>query len=365
MEKESITIEIKQEVSVTLLWIVAGVILVSATFFLTPQSTELWPAVNAAGIAAAIYLVALLAYVLRRPITARHRLSVGLIALFVMCCTAFVWTRMQDEAEWHAETIMKVRGVIGRNITTWAMPTPLLKTLDAYHHQGVKKSKSLGDKFRELEGGATVGSNIYKPQWEGDDVTIIVETLDPDRVVLVSQETFVKGRDPAFRNYDGKVGMIQEKYILTERGLTHVQKTDSPEFAPGFLWQLVLLTVIVLFFVLFSEKAFKPDRIEVGQNPRIVLFPYMLAGGHTIENGLLAFSGKPAEKANGKFQVVTLAGLLVVSVICPTIFLLQWRRRRLGSPASLELTPWRITHVSLAFVLHWCYTYRLQYCPSS
>ena len=35
MEKDTITIEIKQEVSVTLLWIVGGVIVVSLAFFLT------------------------------------------------------------------------------------------------------------------------------------------------------------------------------------------------------------------------------------------------------------------------------------------------------------------------------------------
>jgi hypothetical protein len=224
MEKESVTIEIKQDVSITLLWIVVGVILVSATFFLTPQSKELWPAINAAGIAAAVYLLALLAFVLRRPLALRQRLVVGAIALVVICSAAFAWMRLQSETEWQAETLMRIRAVIGHGIRIWEMPAPLLKTLDAYHHQGAGKTRSLADEFRELEGDLTVGSNIHKPQWEGDNMSVIVATLDPDRVVLVSQETFVKGRDPAFRNYDGKVGMLQEKYILTERGLTHVSE---------------------------------------------------------------------------------------------------------------------------------------------
>ena len=104
------------------------------------------------------------------------------------------------------------------------VPLPLLKTLAAYHQQGPKKKKTIGDVFREFYGGATVGSNIYKPQWEGDRLTIIVETLEPDRIALVSQETYVKGRDPNFRNLDGRVGMVQEKFILTERGITHVSE---------------------------------------------------------------------------------------------------------------------------------------------
>jgi hypothetical protein len=48
---------------------------------------------------------------------------------------------------------------------------------------------------------------------------------------------------------------------------------------------------------------------------------------------------------NAKNQVVTLVGLLIVSVICPTIFLLRWRRKRLASPTSRESAPWRITRV--------------------
>jgi hypothetical protein len=123
------------------------------------------------------------------------------------------------------------------------------------------------------------------------------------------------------------------------------QKTDSPEFASGFLWQLVVLTVIVLSLVLFADKVVAPAHREMVQTPRIVMFPWVLAGGHTLENGLLAFSGKPAEAANGKTQVITLACLLLVSVVCPTIFLLHWRRRILAHPAKRESTPWTITHV--------------------
>jgi hypothetical protein len=53
---------------------------------------------------------------------------------------------------------------------------------------------------------------------------VVVESLDPDRIVLVSQETSVKGRDPNFKNYDGKSGMVQERFILTEEGITYVSE---------------------------------------------------------------------------------------------------------------------------------------------
>lgn len=123
-------------------------------------------------------------------------------------------------------------------------------------------------------------------------------------------------------------------------------KTDSPEFMPGFLWKIVLLSVIVLALVLFSDKLLKPDQRPVAvETPRIVLFPWVIAGGHTIQNGLLAFSGKPAEAVNGKDQVRALAALIVVLVLLPTIFFLQWRRRKLGAEPSIHTTSWSLSRV--------------------
>jgi hypothetical protein len=124
------------------------------------------------------------------------------------------------------------------------------------------------------------------------------------------------------------------------------QRTDTPEFTPGFLWQIVLLTALILGLVFFADSLFKFERWNTNvETPRLVLFPYAVAGAHTIENGLLAFSGKPAESPNGKNQVRVLVGLLIISVLCPTIFLLRWRRRKLASPTLLEHMPWTISRI--------------------
>jgi hypothetical protein len=123
------------------------------------------------------------------------------------------------------------------------------------------------------------------------------------------------------------------------------QKTESSEFASGFLWHVMLITAIVFGLILFSGKLFKSPQREAVSTPSIVVFPWTLAGAHTIENGLLAFSGKPPQPLNGKNQVRALAGMLVVAVIFPTIYLLRWRRRRVLPATSHEPTPWRIPDV--------------------
>ncbi len=225
MEKDTITIEIKQEVSITLLWIVGGVIIVSLVFLLTPPSPELWPSLNVAGIAGAVYLVAMTAYALRKPLRTRLRIWVGLAVVVILGLGAFSWTRMQQQTEWQAETLVKIRGVIGRGVMHYdMMSTTDIKILDEFYRQQGAKKESLADIFRRHYQGAAVGLNIHKPDWEGDVRQVIVAKLEPAFIELVSQETYVKGRDPLFKNRNGQFGMIQEKVILTEKGITYVSE---------------------------------------------------------------------------------------------------------------------------------------------
>jgi hypothetical protein len=225
MEKDTVTIEIKQDVSITLLWIVCGVIVVSAAFLLTPPSPELWPALNAAGIAAALYLFAVTAYALRKPLKKSLQVWVGLAVVLILALGSFTWTRMQQETEWQAETIMKVRGVIGRGVMRYdIMSTTAINTLYEFYRQQGKKRESLADVFRRRYEGAAPGLNIHRPEWDGDVRQVIVAKLEPGLIELVAQETYVKGRDPLFKNYNGQFGMMQEKGTLTEKGIVYVSE---------------------------------------------------------------------------------------------------------------------------------------------
>ena len=224
MEKDTVTIEIKQDVSITLLWSVCGVILVSLVFLLTPSAMDLWPSVNAAGIAGALYFVAMLAYTLRNPIGKGVRIWIGVAAIMVLALGAFTWQRVQAQTEWQAETLMKIRGVIGRGVMRRYMSEASLKTLDKFYQQRGPKKESMADIFCKENPGAAVGVNIYKPEWKDDKSQLIVTKLEPAAIELLSQETYVKGRDPQFKNHNGQLGMIQERFIVTEKGIEHVSE---------------------------------------------------------------------------------------------------------------------------------------------
>jgi hypothetical protein len=222
MEKETITFEIKREVSITLVWIVAGMIIVTSTFLIASQSVDLWASVNAGGIAVILYLIALVGYSLRKPVPRKTRIAVVTATVVVLVITVFACVRMEDQTRWQAGMLSDIRATIGRGIMRSEMSKPLLVTLDQYHRQGRNKKSSLADVFKKMHSGVVVGVNIYQPKWKGDSMSVVVETLNPDRIVLVSQEVYVKGKEPQFRNLNGRVGMVQERFILTKRGLEHV-----------------------------------------------------------------------------------------------------------------------------------------------
>ncbi|MEK6756842.1 MAG: hypothetical protein AABZ02_11885 [Bacteroidota bacterium] len=108
------------------------------------------------------------------------------------------------------------------------------------------------------------------------------------------------------------------------------QKTESSEFAPAFLWQVCVLSIIALSVMISSERVLFKHTPHYVEDPRTVLFPWVIAGMHTLENGLNAFAGKPARFPEAVVQARVLAAVLIGFVVCPGAFLLEWRRRRLN-----------------------------------
>ena len=61
----------------------------------------------------------------------------------------------------------------------------------------------------------------FPPEYEGAQPTTFIAAVSDHEIVLVGQEMYVNGRDPGFKNYDGKTGMLQARATLTEKGLKY------------------------------------------------------------------------------------------------------------------------------------------------
>ncbi len=125
------------------------------------------------------------------------------------------------------------------------------------------------------------------------------------------------------------------------------QRTDSAEFAPGFIWQISLLTIAALCVVVASHSDFA-WHLTGGTLP-ITLYPWVYGGGRTIANGLRAFSGQIPEPLPAGLRAAALVLVLITMVLCPTLFFLEWRRRRLTKTLSSERPLLRISSVLYAF----------------
>jgi hypothetical protein len=204
-----------------IVWLLGGIVAVSVAFFIPPNSPELWPALNAAAIPVIVYILALAFYTLRSPITRKARVIAWVSILLVGGASSTSWSEMNKLSHWQHNKLLEIHSVIVRGIMHAYAPTNHLKTLEAYHRQGSRKKETLAQVFQRLNEGAAVGTNVYKPDNPGDSLSIVVQSLSDNQIVLLGLHAYCRGRNAEFKNHDGRTGMIQEKYTLTEKGISY------------------------------------------------------------------------------------------------------------------------------------------------
>ena len=211
-----------------LFWLLVGVVVVSVSFFIPGNSAELWPSLNAAGIAAAIYLLALFVYIFRRPISIKGRVVGALLVVIVAAAVVVFWVGMDKTTHWQAHQLEKIHSVITRGILQAEVSDSMLVVLQDYHKQGRVKKASLGKMFLQKFPGVTLGSNIHPPyltnqppEADRDSLRAFVTLLSDSMVVITGTHAYSRGRNADFTSYIGRKGTVQERFILTEKGIRH------------------------------------------------------------------------------------------------------------------------------------------------
>lgn len=121
----------------------------------------------------------------------------------------------------------------------------------------------------------------------------------------------------------------------------------------GNIWILFALAVGVLVIFSFmielegAISAFSPRYISA--HPQGILYPVIYAAGQTIENALITFNGRTGEPVPHTLRIVALASLLVVYIVCPTVFFLKWRKRRIHGKGRVDVS-WLFRLDALYFV---------------
>lgn len=124
----------------------------------------------------------------------------------------------------------------------------------------------------------------------------------------------------------------------------HVSTPHESEFQPGFVQGLLILTVATLILVFSSERYVPLQPYSV--RPHFGLYPWVVASGITIEQGLNLFSGKSVQPLSFEQQATLLGVLWLVAVLGPTLFLLGWRQRRIERASGAVSGKLRISTVT-------------------
>jgi len=202
------------------LWLIFGFILVSVAFFIPGNQAEVWPNLNYGGIAALLYLLALVGYTMRKPFGRKAQIAVWAATLVTLGALGTHWTGMDSMSHWQQKTLISISELIGRGIIVAEVPENLLTVLDKYHHPKGKKA-TLQQVFLIEYPGAQIGDNIHKPSHDRDSLRVYVASLSDTLIALTAQMLYIKGRDPTFKNFNGRAGMIQERYTMTVKGMRH------------------------------------------------------------------------------------------------------------------------------------------------
>jgi len=197
------------------------VILVCAAFFVAPLSDP-YLGFNAAGAVAALYLIALVIYIARKPLRTLLRIAVVVLAIIVVGGTAYTWINTQRIAREQKESrrLQSIASMRGNLFLT--ISQELLKTLEEYYAVDKKPGETLKTVFLRRHGPGTKRDQLTAAgtTWLGYR-NVHVRTLEADSIVLVGISRYYKGRDPGFKNVDGTRGGIQEQLTLTRKGVVH------------------------------------------------------------------------------------------------------------------------------------------------
>jgi hypothetical protein len=204
-----------------IIWMLIGTVLVSSSFFIPSPTLEVWPALNAAGIAAVLYLAVMLVYILRNPIPRKQRLIIGVAAIVSVVALGTHWKGMQNTTHWQQGQLLEIHSVIVRGILLSQGPTMLLSVLEDYEAQGNKKNKPLSQIFLKKYPDAKIGANIYVAPFGADSSRLFVTMVTDTMIVLTGSHPYSHGRTAAFLPFRGRQGAIQERYILTQKGVRH------------------------------------------------------------------------------------------------------------------------------------------------
>jgi len=203
----------------TIVWPIVGVLMIVVPFFLYDTPTDPWGAVIAGAIGGALFLIALFTTIIRTtPFPKRTKIFSTTLFVIVLAAAGVSWKTMYDMSHYQRKTLGTIRTIIGEGIQRSFTATVMLPSFREYYAKNQRTKLPIGKVFLALN-----KDRIHPGYFTFDDEygASFLKVVSDTSITLVMVETVAKGRDVAFKNFNGQAGRLQGKAILTERGVRY------------------------------------------------------------------------------------------------------------------------------------------------
>jgi len=210
-----------------ILWVGIGIIVTLVAFFIPEQSGSIWPSVIASSIAALIYLLVLMIMMLPKITSSSKRkvigwtLSLVIFGSAVSAIISYVGTQRQ------ADTLSEIRYTIDSKVAELFVKKPMLKTLQAYHAEKRADNSSIGSLFVQKYDSLITEDSLFAHEGISDNemLTIYLAKANADGIVLITESSYIDGKNANYQNFSGAKGQYQTKGVLTTKGV-HYERTN-------------------------------------------------------------------------------------------------------------------------------------------
>ena len=202
-------------------WMIGGVLLTTAAFFVPEQSGSMWPSVISASTVATGYLGIFLAVWLRKLSSSRKKTVIAVVCTTLIVFSGATAIISYEGSMRQQDTLVEIRETIERGISYNHIQKPLMDTFSTYHNTG---SNNMGQLFVSRYDSIITDDQAFQYEKRDEDEQTLflhVAKTTADSVVLVGESTILNGRQSDFNNYSGSEGRYQVKGILTSKGIDY------------------------------------------------------------------------------------------------------------------------------------------------
>ena len=203
-------------------WILAGIVLVCAAFFIPERAEGVWSSIIASSAVAFLYLLVFVVAWLNEINSSAKRKGIA-VTFAVLFVFSLAWAVINYQAsQRQQETFTKVRNQAEPEMMYSHIHEPLINTLGSFY-ASEENNKSLGELFVLKYDSLITKDSVFTVDsfLDEESVHLYLAATDADSVVIVGESEYLDGRRADFNNYSGATGRYQVKGILTSKGVDY------------------------------------------------------------------------------------------------------------------------------------------------